>query len=184
MTNSKKLCFAIAMGSLPIPVFAQHNSSPPMEDYEDVGQGAGMEWHYQIKDGVPNLEFGVKETGHRLDRLWEFSCSKMEGEHGTISNTIFAKPPEIQPDDQFGFSVRIDKGKSVGLVANRGPFQVQGYDTYFPQFEITDKHDLWDLLRHGKRAYINLNGNKFSIHLDGSAKAIGTFINSCRTKSN
>lgn len=163
------------------PVFAQDKvPAPSLELYEDVGRGIGMEWNYQTQDGKPMLEFGVKETNHRLDRLWEFSCASVKSGRVTISNTIFAAAPEVQNDDQFGFSVRVDNGKSFGLIGRKDAFQIQGNNAYFPSFDMSDTHNLWDALRRGKRAFVNLNGNKFSFHLEGSGDAINRFLSACR----
>ena len=180
MTILKTLFFSVFLSSLAAPVSAQIAVSPNIKEYEDVGQGLGMVWHYQGKDGAPVLEFGVKETNHRLDSLWELTCANFANGSGTISNTIFANPPEADENDEFGFSVRVDDGNSIGLIGRKAPFQIQGTKSYFPQFQISDKHKLWDALRGGERAFVNLNGNKFSIHLKGSADAIGSFFSECR----
>ena len=71
----KILFFPVVLSLLVAPVSAQNAVSPNIEEYEDVGQGLGMVWHYYGQDGAPVLEFGVKETNHRLDSLWEFTCA-------------------------------------------------------------------------------------------------------------
>ncbi|WP_422344938.1 hypothetical protein [Parasphingorhabdus sp.] len=173
---SQLLFIAVAM---PSAVSAQSEAPAPSEElYEDVGRGVGMTWSFQSQRGKPALEFGVKETEHRLDRLWEFSCANFK--NGTVSNTLFANPPELREGDQFGFSIRIDNGKSYGLIGRMDPIQIQGSNTNFPHFDIGRSHDLWKALRLGNRAFINLNGNKFSIHLEGSGTAIGKFLNVCK----
>jgi hypothetical protein len=185
VTPVKSLFFATALIgiNLSTPVFALEKSpTPSLAIYEDVGRGLGMEWFFQSNNGNPILEFGVKETDHRLDRLWEFSCTNFGSKNDTISNTIFAKSPEVRTDDQFGFSIRIDNGKSFGLIGHKGLFEIQGTQTYFPQFDISHNHGLWEALRRGERAFVNLNGNKFSIHLNGSANAINAFLNACRNR--
>ena len=176
----KILFFPVVLSLLVAPVSAQNAVSPNIEEYEDVGQGLGMVWHYHGQDGAPVLEFGVKETNHRLDSLWEFTCANFAIGSGRISNTIFASPPEADENDEFGFSIRVDDGNSIGLIGRKDPFQIQGNQSYFPQFQISDKHKLWDALRGGERAFVNLNGNKFSIHLKGSADAIDAFFRECR----
>ncbi|MEP3916215.1 MAG: hypothetical protein ABJM34_12945, partial [Parasphingorhabdus sp.] len=60
-----------------------------------------------------------------------------------------------------------------------GLFQIQGVSSHYPQFDISDSHNLWDEMRRGKRAFVNMNGNKFSIHLNGSSHAIQNFLNAC-----
>lgn len=170
--------------NLASPVAALEKIEPPSLDvYEDVGEGLGMEWFFQANNGNPILEFGVKETSHRLDRLWEFSCGSLRTDDGSISNTIFAKPRDIRRNDQFGFSIRVDDGESFGLIGRRASFEIQGTETYFPQFKIPEDHSLWRALQRGERAFVNLNGNKFSIHLDGSANAIHAFLNACKNSS-
>ncbi len=181
--HMKGLFFQLALVSLAVsfPAFAQDEvPAPSQEIYDDVGRGLGMEWSFQTQNGEPMLEFGVKETDHRLDRLWEFSCASVESGHATISNTIFATAPGVQNDDQFGFSIRVDNGKSLGLIGRKDPFQIQGNSAYFPRFDISDTHKLWDALRRGERAFVNLNGNRFSFHLEGSGDAINGFLNACR----
>lgn len=166
-------------------LFAQDKGRvPSMEVYEDVGRGVGMEWKYQALNGKPLLEFGVTETNHRLDRLWEFSCASLENGRSKIANTVFAKPPEVREGDRFGFSIRIDDGKSFGLIGRNDLFEIQGFYSHFPQFDIFDSHSLWGALRRGERAFVNMNGNKFSIHLEGSADPIKRFLNACRKSNN
>ncbi len=186
MLHAKTLTSTIAVFgfSLATPISAQSpDSAPSLEEYEDVGRGMGMAWYFHTNDGNPILEFGVKETSHRLDRLWEFSCANLADDNSTISNTIFAKPREVRRNDQFGFSIRIDNGKSFGLVGRRAAFDIQGTETYFPQFKIPENHSLWNALQRGERAFVNLNGNKFSIHLDGSSRAINAFLTACKSGS-
>lgn len=186
MKRSKILAMTATMLglSLAIPASAKGKTeAPSLEVYEDVGEGLGMEWFFQANNGNPILEFGVKETSHRLDRLWEFSCASLKAENGTISNTIFAKPRDIRRNDQFGFSIRVDNGESFGLIGRRASFEIQGIETYFPQFKIPESHNLWSALQRGERAFVNLNGNKFSIHLDGSANAINAFLSACKNAS-
>ncbi|MFK7840999.1 MAG: hypothetical protein AB8B54_01935 [Sphingorhabdus sp.] len=170
----------LAILTTPSSVFAKENASASWtESYVDVGSGLGMEWNFHTVDGQPILEFGVKETSHRLDRLWEFTCANLDAGQGTISNTIFAKSPEVRKGDEFGFSIRVDDGRSFGLVGHKGLFQIQGVSSHYPQFDISDSHNLWDEMRRGKRAFVNMNGNKFSIHLNGSSHAIQNFLNAC-----
>lgn len=157
--------------------------SPSLKDYEDFGQGLGMEWFFQTDNGKPVLEFGVKETSHRLDRLWELSCTGIAESSNTISNTIFAVPPEVRHNDQFGFSIRIDDGQLFGLVGQQSSLKIQDTQIHFPQFAISENHKLLRALQRGNRAYINLNGNKFSIHLDGSASAIKAFLEACKRRA-
>ncbi|GAB5488401.1 MAG: hypothetical protein Pars2KO_19710 [Parasphingorhabdus sp.] len=158
-------------------------NSPSLSDYKDVGRGLGMEWFFHADNGNPVLEFGVKETSHRLDRLWEFSCAGLKSNKIAISNTIFAKPREVRRNDEFGFSIRVDNGESFGLIGRRTSFEIQGTQAFFPQFRISQNHDLWSALQRGQRAFVNLNGTKFSIHLDGSANAIQAFLNACKKRS-
>lgn len=186
MNLTSKLVSIIALFglNLAVPVSALEKApSPSLDDYADVGREMGMEWYFQTNEGKPILEFGVKETNHRLDRLWEFSCANLVSEKSTISNTIFAKPRDVRINDQFGFSIRIDNGQSFGLIGRRASFDIQGTETHFPQFKISEKHDLWNALQRGERAFVNLNGNKFSIHLDGSANAIHAFLAACKKSS-
>ena len=186
MKHYKTLFTTIALLGLNLasPVSALEKiKSPSLDVYEDVGEGLGMEWFFQANNGNPMLEFGVKETSHRLDRLWEFSCASIVNDNNTISNTIFAKPRNIRENDQFGFSIRVDNGESFGLIGRRASLEIQGIETYFPQFKISDNHNLWNALQRGERAFVNLNGNKFSIHLDGSAIAINAFLNACKKDS-
>ncbi|MGB5484896.1 hypothetical protein [Parasphingorhabdus sp.] len=182
-TRRKSLFWPLASVCVTIssPLCAQDTAPiPSPRAYQDVGRGAGMEWSYHIRNGKPLLEFGVKETGHRLDRLWEFSCASDHNGRAIISNTIFARSPELQNNDQFGFSIRVDNGKSIGLIARKDPFEIQGHNAYFPRFDMSATHILWDALRRGERAFVNLSDNRFSLHLEGSGKAIKKFLDACR----
>lgn len=170
--------------SLAVPASAHPmDALPSLHEYEDVGRGLGMEWFFHSNQGNPILEFGVKETSHRLDRLWEFSCNSKEKNNISISNTIFAAARETRKNDEFGFSIRIDNGESFGLIGRRAAFKIQGTETYFPQFQISGNHSLLNALQRGERAFVNLNGNKFSIHLDGSSRAIDAFLSACKNGS-
>ena len=170
--------------SLTMPAMAHSmDPLPSLNEYEDVGRGLGMEWFFHSNQGNPILEFGVKETSHRLDRLWEFTCENKEKNRISISNTIFAAARDARRNDEFGFSIRIDNGESFGLVGRRAAFKIQGTETYFPQFQISENHSLLTALQRGERAFVNLNGNKFSIHLDGSSRAIDAFLNACKNRS-
>ena len=82
-------------------------------------------------------------------------------------------------EDQFGFTVRVDDNASIGVLARMLPTQIEGQDLVMPQFYLPNNHALFPALARGKRAFVNLNGNKFSIHLKGSGDALVTFLRAC-----
>tara|TARA_R110000824_G_scaffold84095_1_gene209989 strand:+ start:144 stop:713 length:570 start_codon:yes stop_codon:yes gene_type:complete len=149
---------------------------PSREDYPDAGQVFGMVWHNDSEDKLPLLSFMVPETDNRL---WTMRCEKLDNGSLRIAHMIIATPREMVAEDQFGFTVRVDDNASIGVLARMLPTQIEGQDLVMPQFYLPNNHALFPALARGKRAFVNLNGNKFSIHLKGSGDALVTFLRAC-----
>ncbi len=150
---------------------------PSREDYPDAGQAFGMVWHNDSNGKLPVLTFMVPETDNRL---WTMHCQKLDNGSVRIANMIIATPRESYAEDQFGFTVRVDDGASIGVLARMLPTQIEGQDLVMPQFYLPNNHSLFPALARGNRAYVNLNGNKFSLHLKGSGDALITFLRGCK----
>lgn len=170
-----------------IPSFAQSDSSteltvnkaeiPSREDYPDAGQAFGMVWQYTNHDTKPFLAFQVPETDNQL---WTMACQRQKDGTVRIANMIIAAPKELVAEDRFGFTVRVDDGRSIGVLARMMPASLEGVDHHMPQFYLPNNHSLFPALARGNRAYVNLNGNKFSVHLKGSGEALTKFLKTCR----
>lgn len=157
-------------------------TAPPREDYPDAGQAFGMVWHYNGNAAAPVLAFQVPDSDNRF---WTMACKKQEDGSVRIANVIFAAPKGLVANDRFGFTVRVDDGRSIGVLARMLPTDIQardiqGKNAYMPQFYLPESHDLLSAMKKGSRAYINLNGNKFSMHLNGSGDALKNFLGACQ----
>ncbi|WP_108810794.1 hypothetical protein [Sphingorhabdus sp. Alg231-15] len=151
--------------------------TPSLEDYPDAGQAAGMVWHYIHGDEKPHLAFQVPQTDNEL---WRMTCQKQSDGSSRIANMIIAAPEEMEAGDQFGFSIRIDDRRSIGILARMLPTSLEGETYHMPQFSLINSHILFSALADGSRAYVNLNGSKFSIHLNGSGDALAKFLKACQ----
>lgn len=150
---------------------------PSREDYPDAGQAFGMVWYYSNIDEKPFLAFQVPETDNQL---WTMACHKQKDDSVRIANNIIATPPELVAEDYFGFTIRVDDGRSIGLLARMAPVNLEGEGYHMPRFYLPNSHVLFPALAQGNRAYVNLNGNKFSIHLKGSGDALVEFLKACQ----
>ncbi|MEH6788975.1 hypothetical protein [Parasphingorhabdus sp.] len=150
---------------------------PSREEYPDAGQAFGMVWHDESYGGAPALSFMVPETDNRL---WTMGCEKLENGSVRIAHMILATPKEVVAEDQFGFTIRVDDKPSIGILARMLPAQIEGEDYPTPQFFLPNNHALFPALARGNRAFVNLNGNRFSIHLKGSGEALVGFLRACR----
>ncbi len=164
--------------ALSIPAAARAEfTAPTLDTYPDAGQLVGMKWDFvTIENNVPTLAFAVPETDNVL---WRFRCEKYGEERHVVGNQILADPINMKPGDRFGMTLRVDSGESFGIVARMDKATVEGEAAYFPYFRLTKGHSMWDALRKGKRAYIDLGARRFSIHLNGSGKAINSFLDAC-----
>lgn len=151
-------------------------AAPSREDYPDAGQAFGMVWHNDSDGKSPMLSFMVPETDNRL---WTMRCEKLDNGSVRIAHMIIATPREMVAEDQFGFTVRVDDNASIGVLARMLPTQIEGEDLVMPQFYLPNNHALFPALARGKRAFVNLNGSKFSVHLKGSGDALVTFLRAC-----
>ena len=150
---------------------------PSRQDYPDAGQAFGMAWHYNGNDEAPVLAFEAPETDNQL---WTMACKTLQDDSVRVANMIVSKPKELVAEDRFGFTVRVDDGRSIGILARMLPVNLEGKDYYMPQFYLPASHDLLSELAQGSRAFVNLNGNKFSVHLNGSGDALAKFLNACQ----
>lgn len=151
--------------------------APPREDYPDAGQAFGMVWHYNGDEAAPVLAFKVPDTDNRF---WTMACKRQQDGTVRIANMIFAAPKDLVAEDRFGFTVRVDDGRSIGVLARMLPADIEGRNSYMPQFYLPGSHDLLAALKKGSRAYVNLNGNRFSVHLSGSGDALTKFLDACQ----
>ena len=150
---------------------------PSREDYPDAGLAFGMVWHDESAGDAPALSFMVPETDNRL---WTMGCRRLENGSVRIAHMILAAPKEVVADDQFGFTVRVDDKAAIGILARMLPAQIEGEVFPTPQFLLPNNHALFPALARGNRAFVNLNGNKFSVHLQGSGSALERFLRACR----
>ena len=150
---------------------------PSREDYPDAGQAFGMVWHNDSDGRSALLSFMVPETDNRL---WTMRCEKLDDGSVRIGHLIIATPREMVAEDQFGFTIRVDDDASIGILARMLPAQIEGEDLTMPQFYLPNNHSLFPALARGNRAFVNLNGNKFSVHLKGSGDALVSFLRACR----
>lgn len=178
---------ALALAVVTTPLLAQTKAPPTAEvvkpgvpsreDYPDAGQAFGMVWHYTENDDKPFLAFQVPETDNQL---WTMACHKQKDDSVRIVNMIIAAPKELVAEDRFGFTIRIDDSRSIGVLARMLPANLEGEDYHMPQFYLPNSHSLFPALARGSRAYVNLNGNKFSVHLKGSGEALTKFLKACQ----
>lgn len=152
-------------------------TTPSREDYPDAGQAFGMVWDYNGNVEDPVLAFQVPETDNQL---WTMGCKKQADGSVRIANMIIATPKELMAEDRFGFTIRVDDAQSIGVLARMLPAQVEGENYHMPQFYLPNSHSLFPALARGSRAFVNLNGNKFSVHLKGSGEALTKFLKACQ----
>ncbi len=136
-----------------------------------------MIWHYRNFANGPVLAFEVPETDNQL---WTMGCQKQGDGSVRIANLLIATPRELAADDQFGFTIRVDDGAAIGILARMLPVRLEGDPYHMPQFYLPNRHALFPALARGNRAYINLNGKKFSISLKGSGEALKSFLRACQ----
>lgn len=150
---------------------------PSRLDYPDAGQAFGMGWHYNGDDAAPALAFKSLQSDNRF---WTMACMKQPDGTVRISNVIAAAPKDLIGGDRFGFTVRVDDGRSIGVLARMMPNGAAEKLSYSPQFFLPGSHDLLTAMAQGQRAFVNLNGHKFSVHLTGSGDALKSFLAACQ----
>ena len=181
--KNRIVLIGVAVGSIcSSPSFAISSSTEHHQgNYSDVGQVMGMEWYFQNKHNKPALAFGVKDVGYWF---WKISCDgTQKRDKIAVKNIILVKHGNVRVNDEFGLTIRIDDRQSHGVTGKMKPYQGLGYESVYPQFYVSDKDDFWNDLRRGSRAFINLNGNKFSVHLEGSSSSVKSFIKACQKMS-
>jgi hypothetical protein len=176
--------FVILIAAFSIPAAAQETDipgakavMPTLAEYPDRGQSYDMQWTAWGETETPRVDFGTPETDNRL---WTIRCNRAANGRVRIVHQIEAVPRDMGSGDRFGFSIRVDKGSSLGLIARMELANGEGGQYYVPRFYTANRHALYVALAKGSRAYINLNGNKFSVHLKGSGDAIKSFLKRCR----
>lgn len=150
---------------------------PTTANYHDMGDEFGMQWQGWSDDGQPRIDFGVPETDNRL---WRIRCVRPNGKAPRIIHQIEAGSKEMGAGDRFGFTIRVDKQPSLGFIARMELSNGEGGKYYTPKFYTSARHPIYQHLAKGSRAYINLNGNKFSVHLKGSGDVLVAFLNACK----
>ena len=180
----KSIAIAVALGLCATSAQAQEADipgataeMPSLADYPDMGQEFGMQWIAWGEPGSPHIDFAAPETDNRL---WTIRCQRQGSGKVRIRHQIEGALDDMGANDRFGFTIRVDDGRSLGLIARMERTDGDGGPYYVPRFYTANRHPIYEALAKGNRAYINLNGNKFSVHLKGSGEAIKTFLRRCR----
>lgn len=174
----------ILAAAISIPAAAQESdipgskaTMPTLAGYPDRGQEYDMEWTAWGETDTPRVDFGTPETDNRL---WTIRCNRTSSGRVRIVHQIEADARDMGAGDRFGFTIRVDKGSSLGLIARMELTNGEGGQYYVPRFYTANRHALYVALAKGSRAYINLNGSKFSVHLKGSGDAIKSLLKRCQ----
>lgn len=149
---------------------------PNLTEYPDAGQEFGMVWSSWGDTADPRLDFAAPETDNRL---WLMTCKRQPNGKATIVHQLEASSKGAGAGDRFGFTIRVDQNPSLGLIARMELTDGEGGKYYVPRFYTSNRHSLFESLAKGSRAYVNMNGNKFSVHLTGSGDAIKNFLRAC-----
>ena len=170
--------------SIAMPAAAQETdipgakaTMPTLADYPDRGKEYDMQWTAWGEPDEPRVDFATPETDNRL---WSIRCNRLANGRVRIVHQIEANARDMGAGDRFGFTIRVGKGASLGLIARMELANGDGGQYYVPRFYTANRHALYVALAKGSRAYINLNGNKFSVHLKGSGDAIKSFLKRCQ----
>ena len=174
----------LAIFTMPSPASTQERAAdrqkavmPTLATYRDIGQDSDMVWSSFGDANDPALSFAAPETDNRL---WLMRCAKQENGSIRIMHQLEAQSATMGAGDQFGFTIRIDDNPSIGMIGQMRLSSGEGGTYYAPKFYTGNRHRLFGALARGKRAYINMNGDKFSIHLKGSGDALKQFLRACR----
>ena len=173
--------FALIAG----PALAQDDSDipgatgtlPTTATYPDMGEEFRMQWMGWADGEDAGVDFGVPETDNRL---WSIRCERPSGGVVRIVHQIEGGSKEMGAGDRFGFTIRVDERPSLGFIARMELSDGEGGKYYAPKFYTSNRHPVYEDLAKGKRAYINLDGNKFSVHLRGSGDALTSFLRACQ----
>lgn len=175
---------ALLTAAFAVPAIAQETeipgakaTMPTLSSYPDRGREYDMQWTLWGEEDEPRIDFGTPETDNRL---WTIRCNRMANGRVKIVHQLEADARDMGAGDRFGFSIRVDRGSSLGLIARMELTNGEGGSYYVPRFYTANRHALYVALAKGNRAYINLNGNKFSVHLKGSGDAIKSFLKRCQ----
>lgn len=150
---------------------------PTLANYPDMGQEFGMQWIGWGEASSPRIDFAAPETDNRL---WTIRCERRGSGKVRIVHQIEGSLKDMGANDRFGFTIRVDDRPSLGLIARMELTDGEGGKYYVPRFYTANRHPLYEALAKGSRAYINLNGNKFSVHLKGSGNTIKQFLRACQ----
>ena len=166
---------ALAQDNSDVPG-AKAEQLPSLATYPDMGEEFGMQWMGYGDAADPYVDFAAPETDNRL---WSIRCIRRAG-NARIRHQIEGGAKDMGAGDRFGFTIRVDDRPSLGLIARMELTDGEGGPYYVPRFYTSNRHSLYEDLAKGNRAYVNLNGNKFSVHLRGSGKALIDFLKACR----
>jgi hypothetical protein len=166
---------------------AKKDYQPRLAAFPDVGQAFNMSWTYSDK-GQPSVVYGSPNTDNFL---WQFSCGRKANiitQNQKIAPTypvtgiLSATTVDLRPDDQFGFTIRVDNGRSQGLLGQLGPIKIGNNDFNMPELVLDADNPLFEKLANGKRAFLKIDGNRFSVDLAGSLQPIRQFVAACKAK--
>ena len=185
--NHNLLCIFVATVSLSTSFSQGHAQEraadrqkpifPSTATHPVVGQSDEMVWSSFGDRDDPALSFAVPETDNRL---WLMRCARQENGNVRIMHQLEAQSAKMGAGDQFGFTIRVDENPSIGMIGQMRLSNGEGGAYYAPKFYTGNRHRLFGALARGKRAYFNMNGDKFSIHLKGSGDALKQFLQACR----
>ena len=166
---------------------AKQDYQPKLEMFPDVGHAFNMSWSYSDK-GEPSVSYGSPNTDNFL---WQFYCGRKANIISQnqkiaptypVTGTLNATTVDLRPDDQFGFTIRVDNGRSQGLLGQLGPIKIGNNDFNMPELVLDAKNPLFEKLANGKRAFLKIDGNRFSIDLSGSLQPIRQFVSACKAR--
>ncbi|QJB68138.1 hypothetical protein [Parasphingorhabdus halotolerans] len=166
---------------------ASKDYQPQLAMFPDAGQAFNMRWTYSDK-GQPSVVYGSPNTDNVM---WQFSCGRKPNIISQnqkvapvfpVTGIINATTTDLRPEDQFGFTVRVDNGASQGLLGQLGSTQIGNDDFYMPNLVLDANNPLFEKLANGKRAFLKIDGNRFSIDLTGSLEPIRQFVSACKAK--
>lgn len=166
---------------------ARKDYQPKLGTFPDVGQAFNMTWRY-VDKGTPTVTYGSPDTDNFI---WQFSCGRKANiitqnqkiaPVYPVTGILNATTTDLRPDDQFGFTVRVDNGRSQGLLGQLGPIKIGNNDFNMPELVLDANNPLFEKLANGKRAFLKIDGNRFSVDLVGSLQPIRQFVTACKAK--
>lgn len=166
---------------------AKSDYQPKLAMFPDVGQAFNMSWSYSDRS-EPSVTYGSPKTDNFI---WQFSCGRKANIISQnqkiaptypVTGTLNATTVDLRPDDQFGFTIRVDNGRSQGLLGQLGPIKIGNNDFNMPELVLDANNPLFEKLANGKRAFLKIDGNRFSVDLSGSLQPIRQFVAACKAR--